>query len=426
MRLPHLLAIVLIALSSSACAGLSSTGHARRGEHIAMRRAMLEDFRQGRLSPDAVAELAAVVAERELTQATGTAAVQRVQQVRLCARALDDALSERAERDDEAAPLAAMALLLVDRGEPEAWREHLDSDDPAWRAVAVRTLTEREHGPERRKAMLDLDERVRLAAVQASERAMDPADRVVLLDTARNDPDRLVRVTAVRALGWVATEQDVLAMRDLWSRAPLPVRQAIVAAWSFPGTLERGGQRELLWVAETQAGTPMVIAGGILVRLGKPTRGTGLAALRRAMQEGIARDRAMAIAMVPLDEPGFRELVGELAKEAEPAVRVAALAKLATDPKAGAEARKELGALAVSERPGADKARAAMARIGDDRVTKLLLKQAKSADERERREALAGFLALEDYARAAFFMADPDAGLRTRAACEILAASARW
>lgn len=426
MRSLPLVAILLVVLQTVACAGLSATGPAERGEHQVMRRALLEDLRDGRLSRDAVVDLATVVAERELTQAKGAEAVQRVQQVRLCARSLEDTLADRAEGRDEAAPLAAMALLLVDRGEPEAWREHLDASDPAWRAVAVRTLTDAAHGKSRRAAMLDPDQLVRRAAVQASEKAMDPADRAVLLDTARNDPDRLVRVTAVRALGWVATEQDVLAMRDLWTAAPQPVRQSLVAAWSFPGTLERGGRRELLWVAETQSGTPMVIAGGILTRLGGTTRGVGLAALRKAMQEGVARDRAMAIAMAPIAEPQFRSLVEELSEQAEPSVRVAALAKLATLPDHKDKAHKKLGEIAASDRPGSSEARDAMARLGDRRVIRLLLDQAKSPKLRARQDAMRALLSLDEYARAAFFLADPDAGLRTRTACEILAASVRW
>jgi len=425
MRFSYLVLFLVVILQTVACASLSASGHAERGEHEAMRRALLEDFRHGRLSQDALVDLASTVAEREVSTARGGKAVQRVQQVRLCARSLEDVLSDRAERDDEAAPYAAMALLMVDRGEPEAWRGRWGSEDPAWRAVAVRTLVEPEHGRRRRTAMLDPDELVRQAAVRAAEKAMDPSDRATLLDTARNDPNRLVRVTAVRALGWVATDQDVLAMRDLWASAPSPVQQALVAAWSFPGTLERGGKRELVWVAETQSGAPMVIAGGILMRMGGETRGVGLAALRKAMQHGVARDRAMAIAMAPLSEPGMRELVQDLSEEAEPKVQVAALAKLAQSSD-GDEARKRLGEIAVSEEPGNREAQQAMARIGDARVTRLLLDHAKRADPKQRQEALRGFLALEDYARAAFFMADPKVALRTRAACEILAASARW
>ena len=426
MRSFYLVAILLLILQTVACAGLSATGPAERGEHQLMRNAMLEDLRNGRLTRNAVVDLATVVAQRELLESKGSEAVQRVQQVRLCARSLEGPLTERAEGDDKAAPLAAMALLLVDRGEPGAWRKHLDATDPAWRAVAVRTLTDIQYGKERRAAMLDPDEQVRRAAVQASEKAMDEADREVLLDTARNDPDRLVRVTAVRALGWVATEQDVLAMRDLWAGAPQPVRQSLVAAWSFPGTLDRGGKRELLWVAESQSGTPLVIAGGILMRLGGSTRGVGLAALRTAMQAGVARDRAMAIALAPAAEPEFRSLLEELAEQAEPSVQVAALAKLATLPAFKPQASKKLGELAASDEPGAVDARQAMARLGDRRVIRLLLKDAKSSDLLRRQIAMRALLSLDEYARAAFFLADPDAGMRTKTACELLAASARW
>lgn len=423
MRLTPLLFVGFLALQMLACTGLSATGPARRGEHEALRRALLDDLREGRLSRDAVRDLAEVVAEREVSEASGPAAVARVQQVGLCARALEDVLDQRAEKSDRAAPLAAMNLLQVDLGDPDTWRERLDDKDPDWRAVAVRTLVDSEHGKQRRAAMLDLDERVRKAAVQAAEEAMDKADRLVLLDVSRHDPNQLVRVTAIRGLGWVASEQDVLAMRDMWATAPSPVQQALVAAWSFPGTLEAGGRRELTWVAETQSGAPAIIAGGILMRLGDPTRGTGIAALRSGMQNGVARDRALAIAMVPLGEPGIRELLEKLSKEAEPKVRVAALAKLA---ESSEDASKRLGQIAASREPGADDAREAMARIGDRRVIKLLLEDAKSPNRQRRRAALQGFLALDEAARAAFFMADPDPGLRTAAACGILAASARW
>ncbi len=386
-----------------------------------MRQALREDYRKGRLSPAAVQDLARVVGERELHQAEGKTGIQRVQQVGLCARELEDSLKKRAALHDAAAPWAALALLEVDRGDPATWRQLADSSDDGWRAVGVRTLDHRRYGGKRRAAMLDPDERVRRSAVLAALEARDTADRDMLLDVARNDPSRLVRVTAIRALGWVAIESDVLAMRDLWATAPQPVRQALVAAWSFPGTLERGGQRELIWVAETHAGTPSVMAGGILMRLGGQTRGIGVAALRKGMQAGIARDRAFAISMVPLSEPGILDLVKKLAEEAEPQVRVAALSKLATHPETGAEARKKLGEIAASDEPTADKAQQAMARLGDRRVLRLLLNKAKSSDLRIRQSALRGLLALGDTQRAAFFMADPNAALRTRAACELLA-----
>ncbi len=426
MRLSSVATLVLLAVHAMGCTGLSATRPARNGAHEEMRRALLEDMRYGRLDGDAVADLARTVAEREISKAKGVDAVQRVQQARACARELEDVLQQRSEGADKAAPLAAMALLLVDRGDPDAWRSHLTSVDPDWRAVAVRTLTTSEHGEPRRRAMLDHDQQVRRAAVQAAEKAMDPADRGGLVDVARNDPDDLARVTAVRALGWVATEQDVQAMRDLWPLAPAPVQQALVSAWAFPGTMERGGLRQVLWVAETHTGTPAIIAGGILLRLGGETRGAGLAALRKAVQDGVARDRAFAIAMAPIQEPGWVEVLEKLGEEAEPSVRVAALEKLASYPKTAAAAREKLGRLAVSDRPGSAEARQAMARVGDRRVLRLLLQDAKSPKRPVRESAMRSFLALEDVARAAFFLADPDAGVRMGTACSLLSASSRW
>ncbi len=426
MRLSHVVTILFLGLQGLACTNLSSVGPARGGEHEALRSAMLDDMRYGRLDRDAVARLARIVAEREVEKAQGAEAVQRVQQARPCARELEDVLEDRADGDDAAAPLAAMALLLVERGSPKKWRSHLDSKDPDWRAVAVRTLTTPEFGDPRRSAMLDHDQQVRRAAVQASEQAMDASDRAMLLDAARKDPDSLVRTTAVRALGWVATEQDVQAMRDMWGTSPRAVQQSLVAAWAFPGTLELGGQRQVLWVAETQSGAPSIIAGGILMRLGGEHRGAGLAALHKGMKDGAARDRAFAIAMAPLTEPGFLELVETLAEDGDPAVKVAALTKLSAHPKTGASAREKLGHLAVSDEPGAMEARTAMAAIGDARVTRLLLKQAKSPKRSEREAAMRSFVALQDVARAAFFLADPDPSLRMSTACGLLVASSGW
>ncbi|MCU0694465.1 MAG: hypothetical protein MUF54_24035 [Polyangiaceae bacterium] len=260
------------------------------------------------------------------------------------------------------------------------------------------------------------------ASAEASERDDVPA----LLDAARLDPNPLVRVTAVRALGGLPSKQVVLGLRDLWPAAADSARQAIVAAWSFPGMLEAGGRRELIWVAESEQGTPAIIAGGILIRVGGGARGPGLAALKKGMQTAVSRDRALATSMAPLDSPGFREVVKQAALELDPKVRVAALARLARDPAERNDALQSLGQLAVSDRPGADWAREAMARAGDLRVTRLLMQDGKSPVPAKRRQAATSLLALGDVARAAFFLADGDVSVRTQTACEILAASARW
>ncbi|MCU0694464.1 MAG: hypothetical protein MUF54_24030 [Polyangiaceae bacterium] len=118
MRLQAAVLSVLVASQSLACAGLSSRGPAREGDTAQLRKALESDFRHGKLDRDSVKDLAQIMAEREARVAKGPQALQRVQQVRLCARELEDVLEQRAEQQDEAAAAAAMALLLVGLGEP--------------------------------------------------------------------------------------------------------------------------------------------------------------------------------------------------------------------------------------------------------------------------------------------------------------------
>ena len=79
--------------------------------------------------------------------------------------------------------------------------------------------------------------------------------------------------------------------------------------------------------------------------------------------------------------------------------------------------------MAASSLPVAARAKAVMARLGDARVTALLLKDAASQDAAVRVDAARSLIDLGDLSRAAMLMADPDPGVRTRIACQILVAS---
>ena len=321
-----------------------------------------------------------------------------------------------------------MAVLEMGKADLDEYRALATSVDPAWRAVGVRTLGDPRYGEQRRASMLDPDERVRLSAVRSSEDAADPADVTKLIDVARLDPNFLVRVTAIRSLGPIGSEQTVLGLKDLYQSAPDPVRQEIVSAWSWPSMLEAGGKRELIAVAETKKGYPAIIAGGILVRLAPDTRGYGISALMKQFDSGTARERALAITLAPLDDESVRKAVKKEAESKDPEVRIAALSKLARDKdaKEAKAAVDALGSLAASDTPAAPRARAAMARLGDARVTALLLKDGQSTDPSVRKEAVRGLVDLGDIARAAMFLADGDVSVRMRTACEVLNASDRW
>ncbi len=425
MRTRPLLAALFAAVAAASCAGPSALRPAKSGDIAALRSALDSDIRAGRLSRQDVADIAQELASHEVEAAQGPAAIQRMQQVQMCARQLEAALEDRAKGSDPAAPDAAMDLLMAKRADPDTWRTRASDVDPGWRAVGVRSLITKVDGNGRRAAMLDPDERVRLAAVRASEDGVDPADLPVLLDTARRDPNSLVRVTAVRAAAALGNADTVLRLKDMWVAADEPLREAIVAAWAWPGMLEAGGQRELIEAAESGKGTPTVIAGGILMRLGPETRGVGISTLLKNIQSGVARDRAFAIAMAPLDDPAVKEAIRKASTEKEPEVQVSALTRLASNPADRQAALQALGPIAASSWSAAARAKASMARLGDRRVTQLLIKDGQSKDPSTRVEAARLLLALDDVPRAVMFLADPDAGVRTRVACEILVASER-
>jgi HEAT repeat protein len=420
------LASIVLAVSLAACAAPSAMRPARSGDLPALKAALEHDLRAGRLTRSSVKDLAQTLAARELSVAQAAQAVQRIQQVRPCARHLQDPLSDRAKASDPAASDAALILLEAHLVDLDQWRSRAADPNPGWRAAGVRGLVEATDGERRRAAMVDADENVRLAAVRAAEDARDRADLRPLAEAARLDPNALVRVTAVRALGQIGAPASVHDLKDLWAQASEPVRQAIVVAWSWPGLLENGGKRELLVAAETAKAEAAILASGILVRLGPDTRGPGVSGLVRHIQGGTARERALAIALAPWDDPDVKREVKKASAERDPEVKLAALTRLARDPAERPKALDELGSLAASGLPVASKAKTAMARLGDARVTALLVKDGESKVPEQRLEAVRGLLDLGDIGRAAMSLADPDVGVRTRAACEILVASERW
>lgn len=420
-----LILLAALAFCPTACSAPSALGPARSGDLVALRTALDRDIESGRLTRSSLAKIAQTLASRELREAQGPQAIQRLAQGRICAEHLEGALRARAEGADAAAPEAAMILLTIKRGEPEAWRKRAADSDAAWRAVGVRTLTTLETGKQRRAALLDADENVRAAAANASEDANDVVDLPVLLDVARHDPNAAVRVQAVRVAAQLGGAETVLALRDTWETGDSSMRQAIAAAYAWPGLLENGGLRQLIWIAETDTAAPAVVAAGILLRLGPNTRGTGMSMLMKMVRTGTSKDRAWALAMAPLEDPAVRDAVKKAAAERDPEIKVAALSRLARDAAERESALKELGSWAASREPAAVKAKVTLARAGDVRVTALLMRDGQSPSPAVRARAAALFVELGDLARAARFLADADAAVRMRTACAILEAPPR-
>jgi len=129
--------------------------------------------------------------------------------------------------------------------------------------------------------------------------------------------------------------------------------------------------------------------------------------------------------MAPVRDPGWLPLLEKLQVEAEPVVKIAALERLFSDATMAEQAKEKLGHLAVSDRPESIEARRAMARIGDRRVIRLLLANAKSPNLGIRESTMHSFVALGDYARAVFFLADPEPSVRINTACALLSSSSK-
>ena len=72
-------------------------------------------------------------------------------------------------------------------------------------------------------------------------------------------------------LQWPAARATDLA------RADETTRITIIEAWSMPAALRSGGDRKLVWAAETTRGLPAIAAAQALVRLGSSNVALGTA-----------------------------------------------------------------------------------------------------------------------------------------------------
>ena len=419
------LAIVAGLALLEGCATPRSVKAASRGDISELRAAMAQEKTGGKLDRARVAAVAKAVAEHEIRAATGAEALARIDEARACWRPLEDSLEERAERSDASGAAATLALLDARCNRPSAGekllRKHGASPDPLWRAVAARGAVGSDLGAARRKFFVDPDERVRLAALRAALEVPDPADAAALLEVVRLDPNPVAQAVAARALGGAASADTVTALRDRYATADEGVRQSIVDAWGRPPLAKSGGRRQLIVIAENQKGAPAVEAGAVLAQMegDAEARAIGTRALVRAMGEGLARDRILAINRAPLADRGVREALPKAARDDDMRVKVAALTRLTEVPEARTEAWSELRKLSGK---GSRDALFALARAGDPGALAEVTKELGKPDAASRLAALEVLVAAGRFASAADLLTDANAGVRMRAACAVLAA----
>ena len=457
-----LAAVTVVASLATVSCGNPAYRAAERGDSAKLRAEIAGKHERGTLSNSEAACLARAVATRELTTAKDDAtATSRVRESWACAAELDDALEERMKKHDGAGAEAALVRLEDGKlGEGNA-RDYLADGDDRWRAVGTRTLHREEDRKRRQQAVLDPSPLVRRSAIRAAGQAKDAADLDPLFETARVDPELLLRNEAIRAMSQILrgdankthASDHATRLRDLWTSGDDAIREDIAVAWALSPVFENGGREALrVEIAEAKGPGAIAAAGVVLRTAAKDCATSGSACLvshettelvssataliARTIGEGSRRDRLHAIASARTSGPEL-EALRKAAKEEDRDIRVPALARLLDSKPDHDAAVRALEAVAGQGTKGgpasedgptleaASRARLALAYAGDLRIQAWIEQDLAASDPHRRLGAASALAALGRSSRAVMLLADPDASVRTRAACTMLVAARR-
>lgn len=440
------------ALTLVAC-GNPAYRAAERGDSARLRSEIAARHEAGKLSNGEAASLARAVATRELVTAKDdTTATARIRESRACAAELDDALEERMKKHDGAGAEAALARLEDGRLSDGSARDFLSDADDRWRAVATRTLHRDDDRKRRQLAILDPSPRVRRSAIRAAGQAKDVTDLDLLYETARVDPELLLRNEALRAMSQILRSDagergksraadHVNRLRDLWTSGDDAIREDVAVAWALSPVFENGGREALRVEIASGRGPGALAAAGVVLRSAAKDGELTLSAsalIARSIAEGSRRDRMHALAIARTSGPEL-EAIRKASKEEDVDVRVPALARLLDSKPDHDAALKELETIAgqgvtskngapsddARVREAASRARLALAHAGDLRIQAWIEQDLVASEPNRRLGAASALAALGRPARAVMLLADPDASVRTRAACTMLVASRR-
>ncbi len=428
-----LLLAVLVLCGAPSCAASLATRAAEKGDSAQLRAVLAQERAAGKLDGRKVGALALVVAAREIERGSGDEGLARIEETRACSVELRSSLETRARRDDAIAAAATMSLL---EGGPRAASEvdrsrlasRTTSVDPLWRAAAARTLAP----GERARFLIDPDERVRLAVLRSAVERPAPSERHELLEVARLDPSPLAQSLAIRSLGAIGGAEVVLGLRDRYERADDAMRAAIVEAWGSAACRRDGGNREIANVAQSETGLAAIAAGVALLQSDDAERGAGLRTLVRIASEGATHERVAALARLPLaPAPSLRlpdgsalqledarKAVESAAQSPDTTVRLAALVRQLELAPSRPKALVAIRALAGD---GSQAALFALAQTRDPKAVEQLRRELGEVRPEARLAIARALLAGGATTEVAGLLADPDAHVRTSAACAIVA-----
>lgn len=378
-------------------------------------------------------EVARAIAERELLSMPPDKAVARVTELEACVPELTSTFQKLSLREDVVGAIATQ--ILLDQG---AWKgsrdelieRHDTNPNPEWRAVAARAAVASKHGEARRAAFLDGDLRVRRAALRAARDARDTADSDALLEAARLDPDPVARRFALEATSAIADRESLKRLRDLWPHADESVRREIVLAWGRKQAFANGGKARLAWVLDTQTGIPRLAAAVIVLQRSREVGETSpeAVAAEGVLVRGFSDGSADEQNFVARYAPRTPEVVNAFAhglKSPDEQTAVNAASVLVRGIAWRKEANERLTALLASKAPDvAERAREVLARERSLRVKEDLRKDLAAPQATTRLAAATRLLRYHRAGEAGLglerLLADPDAGVRTSVACELI------
>jgi hypothetical protein len=422
---------------------------AEHGDSSKLRAEIAQKHERGTLTNGEAADLAVAVAGHEIASARdeGTA-LERLRETRACGRELDDALEDRMKTRDGAGAEAALSRLedgKLGEGAARAW---LDDADDRWRGVGARTLHRSGDRKRRQAAILDPSPHVRRGALRASAEARDPTDLDLLFETARVDPELLLRNEALRSMSAIVRSEDArsraselaLRLRDLWTAGDDAIKEDVAVAWGLAPVFESGGREALRFVLSSEKGPGAIAAAGVVTRMAPSDpeiEGAARGLLARSIEDGSRRDRLHALAVAPITASVVLEAVRKAAEDDDQDIRVPALARLLASKPDREAAKNALLAVAGygvkgSAAAPADDARAqahaararhALASAGDLRVQAWIEADLVGPAKERKASAASALAALGRAARAAPLLADPDPSVRTRVACTMMIAS---
>lgn len=431
---------VLSMLAFSTGCGRLGLHAAESGDSATLQRELAGPHKAGRVSDGEARKIALKVARRELSLAKGDVAIARIKDLRSCARDVDGELHDLEDKRDRAGALAALVRYEMGTLSRGSARDYLDDKDGDYRGVGAHTLSRGDDGQRRRQAMVDPNPIVRKGAMRAAEEARDPEDFDVLFESARVDPDPFVRTSALRAFSWLtgsrgpkgtATpvgEKVALKLRDLWVVGDDALREDIAVTYAISPVFESGGRDALRLLLAKERGPGQLAGAGALVRRGKARTGdlydAALGVLGRSLDNAPRRDRLHAIGLVPL-VPELLPALQKVANDADPEARVAARTRLLEHAPSAAAAKADLLAFTAqkADRALALRARYALASAGEVQIQAWIEADLGAPDAATKLAAATDLAALGRPARAVMLLGDPDAHVRTRAACIILTAT---